>query len=283
MNYERIYNNLISKRKETPSEEEYTEVHHILPRWLGGTESKENLVRLSVREHYVAHLCLWKIHKDTSSLMACLAMFPRITTSKEVSAFRSALYSKRRGMVWVNGCMWISAEEYHSNKHQYSVAASGKVTCIDTVTSECVSIPVDMFYSNPSRFVVTKKDRRQRYTKDGESKLFKPEEVPDGWVHWRTGSAPSNKGVPSGKVPVINLETKEKELISKDEYNKLKGVRYVHVTAFSKKSPTPGMVRVYFIETGETGSVSKEEYNKNKGTKYIHASQVKRMKEKGLI
>lgn len=283
MNYQRIYNELISKRLETPSEEECTEVHHILPRWLGGTNEPSNLVRLSIKEHYVAHLCLWKIHKDTSSLMACLAMFPRLETSKEVSAFRTALYSKRKGMVWVNGAEWVTSEEYRSNKHLYSVASSGKVTCVDLLSNETVSIPVDLFYSNRDRFVLTKKDRKQRYFNGDQSALFRVGEVPEGWVHWRTGTPAPNKGVPSNLVPVINLETNENELISKDEYAKLKNVKYIHVTARSKKSPEAGFVRVYFKDTGEMGSVTREEYKEHKGTKYIHAPQVKRLKEKGLL
>jgi hypothetical protein len=38
----------------------YVEEHHMLPRSMGGQDNKENLVRLSAREHYIAHLLLWK-------------------------------------------------------------------------------------------------------------------------------------------------------------------------------------------------------------------------------
>jgi hypothetical protein len=40
---------------------EYGENHHIIPRSLGGTDFKENVVRLYAREHYIAHLLLWKM------------------------------------------------------------------------------------------------------------------------------------------------------------------------------------------------------------------------------
>lgn len=36
----------------------YVEKHHIIPKSLGGSNSKENLVRLSVREHFICHLLL---------------------------------------------------------------------------------------------------------------------------------------------------------------------------------------------------------------------------------
>jgi hypothetical protein len=34
------------------------ERHHVLPRSMGGGEQEGNIVLLTVREHYVAHLCL---------------------------------------------------------------------------------------------------------------------------------------------------------------------------------------------------------------------------------
>lgn len=38
----------------------YTEKHHIIPRCMGGSDDKDNLVALTAREHYVAHLLLTK-------------------------------------------------------------------------------------------------------------------------------------------------------------------------------------------------------------------------------
>lgn len=39
----------------------YGESHHIIPRSLGGENIKENIVRVSGREHYILHLLLWKM------------------------------------------------------------------------------------------------------------------------------------------------------------------------------------------------------------------------------
>ena len=39
----------------------YNEIHHILPRSLGGTNEKENLVQLTAREHFICHLLLTKM------------------------------------------------------------------------------------------------------------------------------------------------------------------------------------------------------------------------------
>lgn len=64
MNYQKIYNDLIEKRKEFPYIDGYSERHHILPRSLGGSDDKDNLVRLSAKEHYIAHLLLCKIYEN---------------------------------------------------------------------------------------------------------------------------------------------------------------------------------------------------------------------------
>ena len=40
----------------------YKEKHHIVPRSLGGLDIKENLIELSPREHFIAHLILWKCY-----------------------------------------------------------------------------------------------------------------------------------------------------------------------------------------------------------------------------
>ena len=67
MNYIKHYNLLIEKRKTNPINNEYTELHHIVPKCMGGTDEKNNLVRLTAREHYIAHALLYK-HYRTSKL-----------------------------------------------------------------------------------------------------------------------------------------------------------------------------------------------------------------------
>lgn len=62
MDYFKIYS-AICKRGKEHRELDYSEVHHITPRCLGGTDDSENLTKLTYREHYIAHWLLTKIHK----------------------------------------------------------------------------------------------------------------------------------------------------------------------------------------------------------------------------
>lgn len=61
--YTNTYYNLISTaaEKDRSKSENYYESHHIIPRSLGGSNEKSNLVLLTPREHYIAHLLLTKM------------------------------------------------------------------------------------------------------------------------------------------------------------------------------------------------------------------------------
>jgi hypothetical protein len=60
--YEKWYKD-ITQRGQTRLLETYTETHHITPRSLGGSNSKENITKLTAREHFICHWLLIKIYK----------------------------------------------------------------------------------------------------------------------------------------------------------------------------------------------------------------------------
>lgn len=73
MNYAEHYSKLISKgimrefkrRSENVSNTgTYYEQHHILPLSQGGLDDNSNLVKLTPKEHYLAHLLLWKMGEE---------------------------------------------------------------------------------------------------------------------------------------------------------------------------------------------------------------------------
>ena len=60
--YSKWYRNIIEKSKHrTLPIGTYTEKHHVIPRSLGGDNSKENLVILTAKEHFICHLLLVKM------------------------------------------------------------------------------------------------------------------------------------------------------------------------------------------------------------------------------
>lgn len=62
MNYQKIYSAIIDRAK-TREIFDYKESHHIIPKCMGGKDTKDNLVSLTSREHYLCHWLLWKIYK----------------------------------------------------------------------------------------------------------------------------------------------------------------------------------------------------------------------------
>lgn len=93
--YYKTYNQLIDKCIQMESEgypdDMYTEIHHILPKCMGGTNDKSNLVRMPVRYHIMAHMLLASAYRYSKSIFAVNAMF--IGTEKEFKE-RSAAVNK---------------------------------------------------------------------------------------------------------------------------------------------------------------------------------------------
>lgn len=73
--YTRWYLELIEYKKHRRlSETVYTEKHHILPKSLGGDNSEDNLVVLTAKEHFVAHLLLSKMFSGVSGIKMVMAL-----------------------------------------------------------------------------------------------------------------------------------------------------------------------------------------------------------------
>lgn len=69
--YKRTYDNLMETRRNLDRTNctDYLETHHIIPRCLGGTNDKDNLIKLTVREHIIAHLLLMNIYPSNLKLL----------------------------------------------------------------------------------------------------------------------------------------------------------------------------------------------------------------------
>ncbi len=77
MNYKRVYDNLIESRQNLnrSKKDEYYETHHIIPRSLGGSNDKSNLINLTSKEHFLAHWLLYKMHSGQDKSKMAYALF----------------------------------------------------------------------------------------------------------------------------------------------------------------------------------------------------------------
>jgi len=62
MNYALAYERLVAKARVRKKVDGYSEIHHVLPRSLGGTDDESNLIVLTSKEHFLAHVLLAKMH-----------------------------------------------------------------------------------------------------------------------------------------------------------------------------------------------------------------------------
>ena len=78
--YTRWYFKLIDNAKTRGIIDGYIERHHIIPKCLGGSNKKDNIVKLTAREHFVAHLLLTKM-TDHNGIRFALVSFMAINNS----------------------------------------------------------------------------------------------------------------------------------------------------------------------------------------------------------
>lgn len=109
MNYEKIYYTLIASRKQMNriKKDGVFEKHHILPKAFGGSNSIDNLVLLTPREHYIAHLLLVKFNEGIKKAKMTYALLKMCCNNQN---------QKRK----------ISSRQYDYVKKQVTMNCSGK-------------------------------------------------------------------------------------------------------------------------------------------------------------
>lgn len=109
MDYQKIYNQLI-ERAQNRTLEGYKEKHHILPKCLGGSNDKENLVELTAREHFLCHMLLCEIYPKNVKLYQALWL---MSTNKNKTEGKRYKVSSR-----VYERIKILASEIYKNRTQ---------------------------------------------------------------------------------------------------------------------------------------------------------------------
>lgn len=122
MNYKRIYDEIINNRiiNKLDKKLECVERHHIIPRCVGGTDEKSNIVSMTPREHFLCHLLLTKIYNDKSTVnyhKLLKAFFMMFSYSKNNSTrylkINSKMYEKLR-VEWIESQRLSQAGENNS-------------------------------------------------------------------------------------------------------------------------------------------------------------------------
>lgn len=98
MDYKKHYNLLIETRKDRNLlDGEYYETHHIIPKSMGGNNEPSNLIRLTAREHFIAHWLLWRIHQNAEMAFAfyCLTNMSKNQKVKSSRVYEESKLARR--------------------------------------------------------------------------------------------------------------------------------------------------------------------------------------------
>lgn len=98
MNYTEKYNQLIETRKSLirfKGDGNYYERHHIKPKSLGGNNEKDNLILLTAKEHFVAHLLLTKMFEGKAKISMYYAFWKMCTKHNNVATARDYAHAKQ--------------------------------------------------------------------------------------------------------------------------------------------------------------------------------------------
>jgi len=115
MNYSKLYFNIIerAKSREVPA---IFETHHIVPKSLGGSNRKDNLVKLTPREHFVCHLLLAKMYtgKEKQKMVYALwAIMNLCNNHQHRKKVKGRLYESLRAE-FIESQKSVTGEQHHN-------------------------------------------------------------------------------------------------------------------------------------------------------------------------
>lgn len=142
---------ILSLKDRVIPEGQYFENHHIVPRSMGGSNDKTNLIKLLPREHYIAHAMLWKMK------------FPGVYHAKMAYAF----------------CTFIHGFKYKRHKNSYKFSSrlyDSFKRNLSKVQSEYQSGEGNPFYGKKHSLETKEKIRAYRKGKKLEE-IFSPKAI----------------------------------------------------------------------------------------------------------
>lgn len=96
INYKRIHDEIINNAiNRGVVIGQYKEDHHIVPKSMGGSDCKSNIVQLTAREHFIVHWLLKNIHKNKPMTYAFFSMTKMGNSSQDRYTSHSFKYARK--------------------------------------------------------------------------------------------------------------------------------------------------------------------------------------------
>ena len=189
MNYSKIYDSLVERAKNRKIEG-YVERHHIVPKCMGGSNKKSNIVELTAREHYIAHKLLVEIYPNHKKLVYALwGMSNQLTSSNNEREYR------------------ISSREYERTRILFSENIKGRdCTWGDKISKAKKGVPTGpQSESTKAKRRATMEANPFRHTEEVKKRIserMKSTEKTPEWrkaiseTHKKKGITPPYRGIP---------------------------------------------------------------------------------------
>jgi hypothetical protein len=172
MLYIKVYNDIIERAKSRKLLE-YTEKHHIIPKCMGGNDDKDNLVKLTFREHFICHRLLCKIYPNSYKLYYALSCMIRVS---KTNLKRTEILTSRHFNL-IKNLMVGHMGKWNLGKVPWNKGLTGK----DHTDRY-------KFRSNPPNML------GRKWINNGklQRKIFINGELPEGWIMGRIGFSENN-------------------------------------------------------------------------------------------
>lgn len=147
MDYNKKYHELINSRQNLnrkKTSDNYFEKHHILPISLGGSNEKTNLVLLTAKEHFVAHLLLVHCFEGAAKKKMIWALW--------------GMQRKSKGQKRI-----LSASQYETARLLFSKIVKGKAVSKEVIEKRTLTRQSNGWNKNPE---LTKKKQSEKGTKN---------------------------------------------------------------------------------------------------------------------
>ena len=128
MDYIKIYNQIMDRAKgRTPDKNGYYETHHIIPKCMGGDNTKSNKVKLTYREHFMAHWLLHRNYPNNQSLAASFHIMAYGTSWREARKLRGNYFPSSRQLEEARSARVMSRRgNKHSEETKRKISESNK-------------------------------------------------------------------------------------------------------------------------------------------------------------
>jgi|LakMenEpi03Aug12_release.lakeMendotaPanAssembly.Ray.scaffolds.fasta_scaffold899626_1 hypothetical protein len=122
MDYALTYNRLIAKARQRSAVDGYVERHHVLPKALGGTDDSSNIVALTAREHFIAHLLLARMHGGSMWFALAIMRKDGRGSSRSFAVARAKLSS-----LMIGNSKTLGRKASDEEREKMSAARKGKL------------------------------------------------------------------------------------------------------------------------------------------------------------